>query len=100
MNQNELEWVVTRGGRVGTEWDVRKWKSEINRDVKSKGLNEWRNGMERKTTLEWYKVKEAPMVFLGCVFVLYRSSQSKGLALERSRATCSTKIKIKILTKK
>ena len=60
MNQNEREWIVTRGGRVGTEWDVRKWKSEIDREVKSVGLNEWRSGMERKTTLEWYKVKEAP----------------------------------------
>ncbi|MPD02614.1 hypothetical protein E2C01_098208 [Portunus trituberculatus] len=30
-NQNEREWIVTRGGRVGTEWDMRKWKSEIDR---------------------------------------------------------------------
>ncbi|MPC35271.1 hypothetical protein E2C01_028691 [Portunus trituberculatus] len=40
--------------------------------------------MERKSTLEWYKEKEAPM-----------SCRSKGLAPERSRATCSIKIKIK-----
>ncbi|MPC75387.1 hypothetical protein E2C01_069773 [Portunus trituberculatus] len=30
-NQNEREWIVPRGSRVGTEWDVRKWKSEIDR---------------------------------------------------------------------
>ncbi|MPC99345.1 hypothetical protein E2C01_094754 [Portunus trituberculatus] len=95
MNQNELEWVVTRGGRVGTEWDVRKWKSEIDKDVKSVGLNEWRNEMERKTTLKWYKVKEAPIkgcqmsdseegetvehVMLECVkYARDRSCRSKG----------------------
>ena len=30
-NQNEREWMVRRGGRVGAEWDVRKWNSEIDR---------------------------------------------------------------------
>ena len=51
-NQDEREWIVTRGGskdniileslrgRVGAEWDVRKWKSEIDREVKCVGLNE------------------------------------------------------------
>ncbi|MPC65526.1 hypothetical protein E2C01_059663 [Portunus trituberculatus] len=38
-NQNEREWIVTRGGRVGTEWDARKWKSEIDRELKWVGLN-------------------------------------------------------------
>ena len=38
-NQEELEWIVTRGGRVGADWDVRKWKSEIDREVKCVGLN-------------------------------------------------------------
>ena len=28
-DQNERECVVSRGSRVGSEWDVRKWKSEI-----------------------------------------------------------------------
>ncbi|XP_063861501.1 uncharacterized protein LOC135101456 [Scylla paramamosain] len=59
-NQNEREWVVTRGGRVGAEWDVRKWKNEIDKEMKCVGLNEWKNEMERKKTLEWYKEKEAP----------------------------------------
>ena len=30
-NQDESEWMVSRAGRVGAEWDVRKWKSEIDR---------------------------------------------------------------------
>ena len=52
-NQDEREWIVTRGGRVGAEWDVRKWKSEIDREVKCVGLNIWKNGtMERQSTME------------------------------------------------
>ena len=54
VNQNEREWIVTRGGRVGTEWDVRKWKSEIDRVVKVVGLSDWKSRMEQKSTLEWY----------------------------------------------
>ena len=42
-NQNEREWMVRRGGRVGAEWDVKKWKSEIEREVKCVGLNIWKN---------------------------------------------------------
>ena len=82
VNHNEREWIVTRGGRVGTEWDVRKWKSEIDRDVKSVGLNEWRNGMERKSTLEWYKVKEAPM------YERWYDGSLGGDLLFRARAQC------------
>ncbi len=51
-NQNECEWVVSKGGRVATKWDVRKWKSEIDKEVKRVGLNEWTNEMEQKSTLE------------------------------------------------
>ena len=60
-NQDECEWILTKGGRVGAEWDVRKWKSEIDREVKCMGINIWKNGMEQKSTMEWYKEKEAPM---------------------------------------
>ena len=45
-NQDECEWIVTRGGRVRAEWDVRKWKSEIEREVKCVGLTIWKNDME------------------------------------------------------
>ena len=55
-NQYEREWILTKGGRVGAEWE-RKWKSEIDREVKCVGLNIWKNGIERKSTMEWYKEK-------------------------------------------
>ena len=51
-NQNEREWIVTRGGRVGIEWDARKWKSEIDRELEWVGLNIWINERERKSTLK------------------------------------------------
>ncbi|MPC72755.1 hypothetical protein E2C01_067068 [Portunus trituberculatus] len=44
--------------REGREWDVRKWKSEIDRVVKHVGLSEWNNKMEQKSTLEWYRDHE------------------------------------------
>ena len=44
-NQDERELIVTKGGRVGAEWE-RKWKSEIDREVKCVGLNIWKNGTE------------------------------------------------------
>ena len=34
---------------MGSEWDVRILKSEIDREVKCVGLNMWKNGMERKS---------------------------------------------------
>ncbi|MPC57985.1 hypothetical protein E2C01_051977 [Portunus trituberculatus] len=37
------------------------------------------------------------LFFCFVFFVLYRSSRSKGLALERYRATCNIKIKIKAI---
>ena len=41
-NQEELEWIVTRGGRVGAEWNVREWKSEIDSEVcGTKHMEEW-----------------------------------------------------------
>ncbi|XP_063877492.1 uncharacterized protein LOC135109778 [Scylla paramamosain] len=81
-NQNEREWVVTRGGRVGAEWDVRKWKNEIDKEVKCVGLNEWKNEMERKKTLEWYKEKEAPR------YERWYDGSLGGDLLFRARAQC------------
>ena len=49
-NQDEREWIVTRGGRVGAEWDVRKWKSETDRQRGEVYGNEY---ME-----EWHGKKE------------------------------------------
>ena len=81
-NQDEREWIVTRGGRVGAEWDVRKWKSEIDREVKRVGLNTWKNGMERKSTMVWYKEKEAPM------YESWYDGSLGGDLLFRARAQC------------
>ncbi len=81
-DQNEREWVVSRGGRVGAEWDVRKWKSEIDREVKCVGLNKWKNEMGRKSTLEWYKEKAAPM------YERWYDGSLGGDLLFRARAQC------------
>ena len=50
-HQDEREWIVISGGRVGAECDVRKWKSEIDREGRCVGLNIWKNGMEGKSTV-------------------------------------------------
>ena len=47
--------------REGLEWDVRKWKSVIDKRVRGVGLSKWKTEMERKKTLGWYREKEAPM---------------------------------------
>ena len=39
---------------------MRKWEKVIDQEVKRVGLSKWRNEMERKNTLEWYKEKETP----------------------------------------
>ncbi|MPC10999.1 hypothetical protein E2C01_003649 [Portunus trituberculatus] len=57
----ESDWSkIVRNGEA-LEWDVRKWKSEIDKRVKCMELNEWRNEMEHKSSLQWYRGKEAPM---------------------------------------
>ena len=57
---NMNEWRILGQNMEGIEWDVRKWNREIERAVKTEGLSKWRNGMETKETLEWYREKEAP----------------------------------------
>ena len=46
------EWKEMNRSREGLEWDVRKWKSEIDKTVKDVGLSKWKTEMERKKTLE------------------------------------------------
>ena len=48
---------------MGAEWDVRKWKSEIDREVKCVGLDIWKKKgtIERKSIIEWYKEKDTLM---------------------------------------
>ena len=55
------EWKAMNGSREELKWDVRKWKSEIDKAVKGVGLSKWKTKLERKKTLEWYRKKEAPM---------------------------------------
>ena len=58
--EDEYEWRMAYENREGNELDVRKWAKVIDQEVKRVGLRKWRNEMERKSTLEWYKEKEAP----------------------------------------
>ena len=48
-------------GREGT---VKDWKTVIDGRVKEIGASKWRMGMERKTTLNWYKTKKMPKIEL------------------------------------
>lgn len=41
-------------------WDVRKYKNETDRAGKCVRLCKWKNEMERKETVEWYKEKTGP----------------------------------------
>ena len=54
------DWRVVDRNGVGMEWSVEKWKGEVDRAVMSVGLSKWKNDMERKTTLEWYREKKVP----------------------------------------
>lgn len=58
--QDFYEWRMSQDNREGNELDVRKWEKVIDQEVKRVGLSKWRNEMERKNTLEWYKEKETP----------------------------------------
>ncbi|XP_050705903.1 uncharacterized protein LOC126991179 [Eriocheir sinensis] len=80
--QNVFEWRITNRNGEGFEWDVRKWKNVIDMAVKDEGLSKWKNEMERKETLDWYREKEAPK----CE-VWYEGSLGGDL-LFRARAQC------------
>jgi len=55
-----IEWRMMLRNREGLEWDVKKWKKKISSMVKCMGLIKWRNDMEQKETLEWYKGTNSP----------------------------------------
>ena len=56
----------------------------------------WRaRGRDNQST-EYCSLFILPFISVCLSFVVYRSCRSKGLAQERSRVTCSIKIKIKI----
>ena len=78
----ESDWSMIARNGEGREWDTRKWKSEIDRIVKQVGLNEWKNKMEHKSTLEWYREKVAPM------YERWYDGSLGGDLLFRARAQC------------
>ena len=53
----ETDWSMAIRNEEGLESNVRMWKNEIDRVVKHVGLSEWKNEMEQKSTLEWYREK-------------------------------------------
>ena len=64
--------------RERLEWDVKKWKNEIDRVMKQVGLNRWKNDMEHKTTLECTTGKrKAQCMNVGMMVVLVVISFSK-----------------------
>ena len=46
--------------REGSEWDRQKWKKVVNDRVKQIGVRTWKNGMNGKSSLAWYREKEKP----------------------------------------
>ena len=67
-------WNVVCMNGEGYNWDVKKWKKEIQRNVSQYGLRKWRNGMENKSTLSWFRMKETP-----CYVKFYDGSWSSEL---------------------
>ena len=53
-------WRLMHRIRDGLERNRKEWKTVVNKIVRERGLIIWRNGMEQKKTLEWYKAKESP----------------------------------------
>ena len=80
--QKVYEWKMTCGKGEGPEWNVSKWKRVIEKEVKRVGLNEWKNGMEKKKTLEWYKEKKEPR------YERWYDGSLGGDLLFRARAQC------------
>ena len=58
--QNVCEWKIINLVGEGIEWDAGKWKNEIEKAVREEGLAKWKMDMERKRSLDWYKVKKVP----------------------------------------
>ena len=41
-------------------WSNERWKREINESVKEYGKSKWREGINQKSSLDWYALKECP----------------------------------------
>ncbi len=54
------EWRMLSENGVGNEWSMQKWKIVVDGRVKEMGLRKWKNGINEKVTLAWYRYKEKP----------------------------------------
>lgn len=77
-----LEWKVSDSNGEGMDWDEREWKKVIESCVKWEGLRRWRERMEQKSSLEWYKSKKAPQ------YVRWYDCRLGGDLLFQARARC------------
>jgi len=53
-------WVTQTNNINSRNWSVKEWKPVIDKKVKELGYRKWKDGINRKETLEWYRVKERP----------------------------------------
>ena len=60
VSVRNCEWRIVLENGDGMNRSVKQWINEINERVKKVGLSKQREGMERKSTLVWYKSKEYP----------------------------------------
>ena len=54
------EWRILNENGEGNEWNLQKWKKVVGERVKQLGLRKWKNGINEKQTLVWYRYKEKP----------------------------------------
>lgn len=54
------EWRILIENSVGYDWEFEKWRKEINQSVSLFGLDKWREKMDNKVTLKYFKEKIAP----------------------------------------
>ena len=59
-NGNAREWELSLFLGDSNDYSVRKWKVIINNKVKEFGLEKWKAGMEKKSTLKLYSNKVTP----------------------------------------
>ena len=77
-----FEWKMSDVNGEGIDWDVREWKRMIDKCVKGKGLRKWKEGMELKSSLDWYKMKKAPQ------YVSWYDGSLGGDLLFQARSQC------------
>ena len=53
-------WQILGPNGDGQQWSEAVWKKAVKEHVSEYGRGKWRNGMQSKSTLVWYKNKEMP----------------------------------------